>query len=451
MLDLEQYQIWGSTAREIASSAEASIREGLLETGDRLPTVRALAERLGTSPATVNAAYRILRQRGLVVGEGRRGTRVAPRPALRPPVRAPRRPLAAHVPAGIRDLTIGLPDPELLLGVEPVLARIDLGPRLRISGLEAADPELLALAAQSFRTDGLPADSLAVMAGAFDGVERVLQAHLRPGDRVIVEDPAYVSTRDLLLALGLVAVPVPVDELGLLPEPLEARLEQVAEAIMLVPRAQNPFGSALDAERMATLQGLLEPHPEVLIVEDDHAGIVSGAPFSTLVTPAARRWAVIRSTSKVLHPDLRVALMAGDETTIARVEGRQALGTRWVSHLLQAIVAGLLSDPAFEHTAVRARDTYTARREALIEALAARGVPAHGRSGLNVWVPVREEAPIVGALLDAGWLVMAGEHFRIHTPPGIRITIATLGEDEANEIAEVIAAVEHAGRPRRVY
>ena len=109
MLDLEQYQIRGSTAREIAGSAEAAIREGLLDSGDALPTVRALANALGTSPATVNAAYRILRQRGLIVAEGRRGTRVAPRPPLRSS-EPPRQPdYAEQPPSGLRDLAIGLP------------------------------------------------------------------------------------------------------------------------------------------------------------------------------------------------------------------------------------------------------------------------------------------------------------------------------------------------------
>jgi len=451
MLDLGQYQIRGTTAREIARSAEAAIREGLLQTGDPLPTVRALADLLGTSPATVGAAYKMLRQRGLVLAEGRRGTRVAPRPALRLPTRAGRAAISDVPSPWVRDLSIGLPDPALLPPLQPGLARIELDGKLGVAGLERADPELVELAAASFGADGLPSDAIAVLSGAFDAIERVLHAHLRPGDRVMIEDPAYIGIVDLLRSLGLVAVPVAVDELGMLPEPFEAALAKGVEAAVLVPRAQNPFGSAIDEHRAAALTQMLEAHPDVLLVEDDHAGIISGAPFASLVTPRSSRWAVIRSVSKVLHPDLRLAMMAADEVTIARVEGRQALGPRWVSHVLQALVVELLKDPGFRPATDRARALYSSRRAALIEALADHGVPAHGRSGLNVWVPVREEAPVVRALLQAGWLVAAGERFRIATPPGIRITTATLSDAEAVELAALIAGVEHAGGPRRLY
>jgi DNA-binding transcriptional MocR family regulator len=451
MLEVEQYQIGGSTAREIAASAEAAIREGALHAGDALPTVRALASSLGKSPATVNSAYRILRQRGLAIADGRRGTKVAPRPALRAPAPA-RRPSERppRVPTR-RDLSIGLADPALLPPLGPAIARIDLEDKLAIGGLEAADRELLELAARWFEADGVPADALTVVSGAFDGIERVLQAHLRPGDRVAVEDPCYPPIRDILLALGLVAVPVAVDDRGLIPDALEPRLANGVEAIVMVPRAQNPLGAAIDDPRGRELRDLLEPWSHVLIVEDDHASIVSGAPYASIIDPSWPRWSVIRAMSKFLHPDLRLAIVAGDETTIARVEGRQALGPRWVSHILQATAAGLLRDPALEATATRARDAYTARRESLIGALAQRGVHAHGRSGLNVWVPVREEAPVVRELLDAGWLVTSGERFRFASPPGIRVTTAMLDEHEALEVADVIAAVEQAARPRRAY
>ncbi|MGZ4174089.1 MAG: hypothetical protein ACXVQR_06385 [Solirubrobacteraceae bacterium] len=257
-----------------------------------------------------------------MVAEGRRGTRVAPRPALRR-AGAPGR-AEPDTPTGdVRDLAVGLPDPELLPPLGPALARIDLERKLEISRLEEIDDALLDLARTAFADDGAPSGEPAIVGGAFDGIERVLQAHLRPGDRVIVEDPAYTATRDLLLALGLIAVPVAVDDRGLIPDRLEAALAKGVDAAV-----------------------------------------------------------------------------------IGRVEGA------WLDD---------------------------------------QGIAASGRSGLNVWIPVREEGPVVRALLEEGWFVLAGERFRIATPPGIRITIATLDSGDAQELARVIAAVEHAGRPRRAY
>ena len=389
----------------------------------------------------------MLRERGFVVGEGRRGTRVARRPALRAPGRGGSPP---PVPARA-DLSIGLADPALLPSIAPALARIDIDAKLGVSRLEAADPDLLDAARSGFEADGVPAEALAVVSGAMDGVERVLGAHLRPGDRVIVEDPCYPPIRDVLLALGLVPVPVAVDDSGLIPDRFGTALNRRAQAVVTVPRAQNPMGAAVDERRAGELRALLASHGDVLIVEDDHASLVAGAPFRTLAGSSWPRWAVIRALSKMLHPDLRVALVAGDPATIARVEGRQALGPRWVSHILQATAAELLLDAGFDGVATRAREAYAARREALIAALADHDVPAHGRSGLNVWVPVREEAPVARALLDEGWLVSAGEQFRFGTGPGVRVTTSTLDVADAADVAAVIAAVEHAGGSRRAY
>jgi DNA-binding transcriptional MocR family regulator len=391
----------------------------------------------------VGSAYRILRSRGLIIAAGRRGTRVAPRPAALPRVDGAARRRAST--DGLRDLTVGLADPALLPPLGPALAKLAVLPH-DADDREEAHAELLRFAREWFDADGVRADHLTVVSGAMDAVERVLAAHLRTGDEVIVEDPGYPPIRDVLLALGLVELPVAVDERGLIPEALGAALARGPAALVLVPRAQNPTGAALDVERASALKTILAGHPELLVIEDDHVGLVSGADWHSTIASDRRHWAVARSLSKSLHPDLRLALLAGDETTISRVEGRQRLGPRYVSHLLQSTAATMLNDPGFTALATRARETYATRRRTLIDALAAHGIEATARAGLNVWIPVPEEAPVVRAMAAAGWLLTAGERFRAGSPPAVRVTISTLRDGEAAAIAAAIAeAVRTAG------
>ena len=280
--------------------------------------------------------------------------------------------------------------------------------------------------------DGIPAAALTVVSGALDGIERVLREHLRPGDAVAVEDPSFPGMLDLLAAAGFGCVPYRVDDDGPLPDAFDDALRR-ARAVIVTPRAQNPTGAALSPERAVELRRLLRKR-DLLTVENDPAGPVAGAPAITLAA-SSKHWVVVRSTSKFLGPDLRVAALAGDDLTIARVEGRQALGPRWVSTILQQLVLSLWSDPSSGRLLARAAEIYAQRRSALLTALAARGVAAHGRSGLNVWVPVRQEAAVVNALAERGWGVMAGERFRLQSAPAIRVTCSRLNPPDAERFA----------------
>jgi DNA-binding transcriptional MocR family regulator len=314
-------------------------------------------------------------------------------------------------------------------------------------GRSAMSAELIEHACADLSADGVPTDHLAVTSGALDGIERVLTAHLRPGDRVAVEDPGWANLLDLIAALGLSPEPVRVDDEGPLVLSMARALRRGVRAVVVTTRAQNPTGAALSQERAAALRSLLAGKTtDVLVIEDDHCAGISGAPLHALAG-ATRRWAFVRSASKAYGPDLRLAVLAGDRRTVERVHGRLRLGPGWVSRLLQDLAVCLWSDAAATDMVGAAEDRYAKNRNALRDALAKRDVAAHARSGLNVWIPVPDETVAITRLLSAGWAAAPGTRFRMDTPPGMRITIADLTDDEIEPLADAIAeAIQGTGR-----
>ncbi len=416
-----RYVITGRDAASITRSVERGVVSGRLRPGDALPSVRRLAATLGVSPSTVASAYRDLRRRGVLVTHDRARTVVGHRPPLA--VR-----LAPTIPDGAVDLASGNPDPRLLPDLAPAVAALPATHHQYGDAITVA--ELTDLATSWFESDGIDATSLAVVSGGLDGIERVLQVHLRPGDRVAVEDPGYAGCLDLIRTLGFHPVGVEVDDAGMRPDALAAALRRGVEAVLHTPRAQNPTGAALTAERADALGVTLGHYPEVLLVEDDHAAPISGTDWHG-VHRSQHRHAVVRSVAKWLGPGLRLAVVAGDEDTITRVLGRQRLGTGWVPQLLQHLVAEVAGRAAHDGVLSTAVTTYDRRRRGLIDTLAAEGITAHGATGLNVWIPVAEEVPVVQGLAERGWAVQAGEPYRIDSGPAIRVTTAALDDAAA--------------------
>ncbi|KOV54405.1 GntR family transcriptional regulator [Streptomyces sp. AS58] len=431
---LGEYRIEGRGAAEISASVERAVGAGALPPGHLLPPMRELAARLGVNPNTVAAAYRILRERGVIETAGRRGSRVRAKPAT-----TARDAIRVDVPEGVRDMAAGNPDPALLPPLATAFAaagaQADREPVLY--GDAPVEPELARVARADLDAGGVPDGPVVVTSGSLDAVERVLAAHLKPGDAVAVEDPGWGSLLDLVPALGLRTVPVQVDDDGPPPADVDRALAAGARALIVTDRAQNPTGAALSAARARALRTVLGRHPDTLLIEDDHGHGIVDLPLHPLAG-VTRHWAFVRSTAKAFGPDLRIAVLTGDELTLDRVRGRQRLGPGWVSRLTQRAVVRLWADGAVDTPAVSA--AYGERRDALIGALARHGIAAYGRSGLNVWIPVPDETGAVARLQHAGWAVAPGARFRMSAPPGIRVTVSTLTEGEAGPLAEAIAA-----------
>lgn len=428
----------GETAANIAESVERAIRTRRALPGDRLPSVREAGDLLGVSRNTVASAYARLRDAGIIVGgAGRGGMRIASV--------EPFEGRAIALPANVHDLASGNVDPAFLPRLEKVLGDVDLAP----TGYDANgdEPLLVELSRERLSAEGLVCDHICFLSGALDAIERAMRAHLRAGATVLVEDPGFPPLHDLLRSMGLRLKPMPMDEEGPLVEALAAGLASGAAAVVITPRAQNPMGADITAKRAAALSRVLTRFPDALVVLDDHWGPLSESGLE-LLPPKKGRWLFIRSVSKFLGPDYRLAIAVGDEVTIGRIRRQHALGPRWVSRLVQRMVVALWRDPRTEHLLEEGRTAYRNRRAAFVDELGREGLSSFGRSGVHVWVPVPREGDVVQGMLGFGWAVQAGEPFRLESGPAVRIGLANLTSGHAREAAADLVKVLQG--PRRV-
>lgn len=418
-------------ASELCDFIEGGVRTGVLKPGTQLGTVRELAGELGLNPNTVAVAYRTLRDRGIVTTSGRRGTRIADAPAVRPAYTD-----FAEIPGGTTDLASGNPDPALLPDLRECVGR--LMPERKLYDDDYVNRPLHDRVNAGFVADGVAGDRVSIVHGALDGIERLLLARLRPGDRVGLEDPCFTGLVNVVRTLGLVPVAVAVDECGMRPAELRQVLPGL-NAVLVTSRVGNPTGSAFDEGRATEIARLLAARPEVFVVQNDHGALIADTPFHAVHGVDTDSWAVVRSVSKSLGPDIRVGFVKGDETTMARLDGRQLISNNWVSGISQALVEAILNGPETHGLLKRARDAYRRRRTLLTEALRRRSVPFVGRAGLNLWVPLPDEEAAARRLLENDIAVRIGQPYRLHAGPGIRLTVSNIDADAAERTAGALA------------
>lgn len=434
--------IRGRSASEIADSLRALIERGDLLPGQAIPPVRALADGLGVNRNTVVAAYRQLTQAGVIVTRGRGGTRVAD------PAPVAQEGFAAG--SVLRDVGTGNPDPDLI--PDPSSALASVAGRPVLYGEPVIDPALEEWAREWMRQDLAPAADmrLTITSGAADAVERLLAQALTRDDAVALEDPCFLTSIHTVRIGGYRAVPVPVDDEGMTVEGLRAALDQGVRAVVHTPRAQNPTGASLSERRAEQLRAVLRDHPYVLVIEDDHFSLLSRQPFHSLVAAGHRRWALVRSVSKFLGPDMCLAVTSSDPETAERLAMRLTPGTTWVSHLLQRLTLALVTDAATMAAIERAGAHYAARNAAFVDRLSAQGVPAGAGDGLNLWIALPVPARAVSEqLMRRGWLARPGDEFVLaEAGPShrLRLTVHDLDDPDADRLAaDVAAAVRAAG------
>ncbi|WP_375002645.1 PLP-dependent aminotransferase family protein [Gordonia sp. PS3] len=379
----------------LADALRMLVLDGRVPVGTALPSERTLAQALNVSRTTVAAAYAALRDGGHL--QSRQGARSM----LTLPVQVPPEPIDLGAEADMIKLNIAAPTAPEQIVHDGFRHALECAPGY-LAGTGLYPNGLRALAetiAERYTARGLPTtpDQILVTSGAQHALRLVLDVHVAPGDRVLLEQPTHHGT---ILALARHrARPVTV---GLHPtygwdlDQLESvvRLQQ-PRLIFVIPDFHNPTGLLLDEAGRLRLAEISARHRVPVIVDETMVELgldVSAPPPVAAFAPSARgprhrsQIITLGSASKTVWPGLRVGWI--------RVDGRPdayALA-RYESDLGGAVVEQFAAQYALANLDAflpARRAVLRAQRAAALRAIGRHlpgAVPVRGVGGLCLWV-----------------------------------------------------------------
>lgn len=446
----------------LAAAVRGLLVDGRLPIGVRLPAERELAEALLISRTTVSAAYRELRDSGHLASRRGAGS-------------------WTRLPQGHRVASSGLWTPQDDVNmIDLGCAALDAPPELLPAARDAADDlpryaagagyhptgiiELRAAVARGYAERGLPTspEQIMITNGTQHALDLVLRVAAPPGAPVLVESPTYPNALAALSArrARVVTHGLALDGDGWDAELLLASLRQGRPRLAyLIPEFQNPTGHLMGAELRERVVAAAHASGTDLVVDESFVDLpLNDAPMPEPVACFDRHSRVISigGMSKPYWGGLRIGWVRASAPLVQRLAAAR-VGVDMASPVLDQLVAVRLLQRADEVVTAR-RTTLTARRDALLAALAERlpewrvAVPC---GGVTLWAEL--DGPISSAL------ARAAEEVGVRLAPGPRFGLDgtlerflrlpfTLPPADLTEAVRRIAAVRYgldrASRPQ---
>lgn len=423
--------------RQIYWRFRGAISDGLLVPGDRVPAARALAKELGLARGTIDTAYSLLTAEGYLLSRGQAGTVVAPGISLGKPRAQTERSLDPATGPSIRQKAPVLPFQMALPALDAFPRKIwsQIGARcVRATQIaDMANPSVLGLESlrnaiatylQVARGITCSPAQVFITSGYRNSLALIAHALLKAGDRVLVEDPGYLPTRQLLAHLQIEAVAVPVDQEGMCVEHGLSNTPQ-ARAAVVTPAHQSPLCVSLSLPRRLQLLDWAT-RQQTWIVEDDYDGEYR---YVSRPLPALKsldrdgRVLYVGTFSKVLFPGIRLSYLVVPPAQVERFACISETFLGGCPELTQAIVATFLTEGHFARHIQRMRKLYGERREAtarglknvLGERIHIDPLPGGMHLILRLRPPLSDRA-LVERLLAAGIYAEALSDWHAHDP-----------------------------------
>jgi len=456
----------------VVDELERLIAEMAVDT--QLPSMRDLQQRFHVSALTVQRALTMLASRGLLVARPGRGTFTAARHppsragdtgwqtvalGSRPPLTGELEELLAPTPSRLLPLSSAFLDE----GLQPLGLLRAAGARAarRPSGWSRPPAEGID-ELRSFLADelGTPyrVENVLVTPGGQAALATACRCLAGRGDPIVVESPTYIGALAAARAAGLVAVPVPTDQHGVLPDALADVLARSrARLVYLQPRHANPTGATLAEDRREAVLTAVRRSGAFLIEDDWVRDLDLGGPTPP---PLATRdedghVVYVRSLTKPVAPGLRIAALAARGPALTRLRRGRFADDLFVAPVLQHTALDVLTAPGWSRHLAGLRRALRVRRDTLVAALRADlpGWQVHlvPTGGVHLWMRLpdgSDEASTATAAYRHGVAVSPGHgYFPAESPgPHLRLSYAAAHPVALREaVARLAHAVDEAG------
>jgi DNA-binding transcriptional MocR family regulator len=440
-------QVAGPRYLAIVDALAADLQDGRLRDGDRLPTHRDLAYRLGVTVGTVTRAYGEAERRGLIKGEVGRGTYV------RTGQRAPAMP-EPKPGDGVLDLSMNFPvrpDADALFAqsLQEMVARVGVGNLLDYQPHRGRLEHRVAGAAW-IKQHGLDVspEQIVVTAGGQHAMAVVLGTVAGPGDVVLTEALTYPGVKALADLFRFELVGLAMDSQGIVPDAFDKACRAGrAKALFCMPSLQNPSGAHMPAERRREIADIARRF-NVAIVEDDIYGFLVKEGPAPLVTHAPEIGFYLAALSKAMAPGLRVGYAAVPPAFVPRVATAVRATTIMASPPMAELARQWIADGTGDRLASYYRSESIVRQPIAREMLHGFPYAAHP-AGFHCWLTLPEHWASMHFAAEArqrGVVISPAEVFAIgnRAPRAIRICLAAArNRDELRRGLAIIAQLAH--------
>jgi DNA-binding transcriptional MocR family regulator len=423
------------------------ITEGAYGSGERLPSLRSVAEIESVGLNTVRAAFELLEGEGLAKPLPRGGYYViygAGRDRVLPPYTSPADCREAEglsasqkieylLSAGASASGFALAEPDT--GLLPLSRLEKLHASISGSWIEygdqAGEEELRRRITAVYHPyhGSLDSGEILITNGATEAIGITVRALLEKGDEVVVEAPTYYDYFRQLAAVGAKIVEVPVRDHGMDLELLGARLKsRKVKMIIAQPNVQNPTGTIMREDDKRGLVELASRSGAILVQDDVYGDLAFSQerPANLSVFGDYEKSVYISSFSKCLAPGLRIGWIRATllRDRLLRAKSLSSLAT---NRPAQRVLGAYLAGNAFRKQLAAMRVALERQLEDYIEVLA--GNLPDGSSlmrpagGCLLWIALPsgcdssllfEAAAREGILFAPGELFSANPFFRSH-------------------------------------